>query len=131
MFDAININRVAFEIPLPQFMQNWFPSLGATLPIYWYGIIIVVGIALGAWWAARETITRPDSSGWRRASSAPRWNSGNSSRNRTPKWASDTSPGRGRVPPPTSAAMLAEWCGARNGRCLMSGVPAGSWSATE
>lgn len=54
MFDAIHINRVAFEIPLPQFLQNWFPSLGATLPIFWYGIIIVIGIALGAWWAARE-----------------------------------------------------------------------------
>ena len=54
MFDAININRVAFEIPMPQFLQNWFPNLGATLPIYWYGIIIVIGIALGAWWAARE-----------------------------------------------------------------------------
>ncbi|MCA9916372.1 MAG: prolipoprotein diacylglyceryl transferase [Anaerolineales bacterium] len=54
MFDGINISRVAFEIPLPQFLQNWFPSLGASLAIYWYGIIIVIGIALGAWWAARE-----------------------------------------------------------------------------
>lgn len=54
MFDGIHINRVAFEIPLPQFLQNWFPSLGASLPIFWYGIIIVLGIALGAWVAARE-----------------------------------------------------------------------------
>ncbi len=54
MFDAINIDRVAFEIPLPGFLQNWFPNLGDTLPIFWYGIIIVIGIALGAWWAARE-----------------------------------------------------------------------------
>ena len=36
------------------------------------------------------------------------WNSGSSSRNSTPRCASATSPGRGRVPPPTSAAMLAE-----------------------
>ena len=41
----LSINRVAFEIPLPQFFQNWFPTLGATLPIFWYGIIIVIGIA--------------------------------------------------------------------------------------
>jgi phosphatidylglycerol:prolipoprotein diacylglycerol transferase len=54
MFDGIIINRVAFEIPIPQFLQNWFPNLGTSLPIFWYGIIIVIGIALGAWVAARE-----------------------------------------------------------------------------
>ncbi|MCP4417049.1 MAG: hypothetical protein GY805_10530, partial [Chloroflexi bacterium] len=54
MFDGIIIDRIAFSIPIPQFMQNWFPSLGTSLPIFWYGIIIVIGIALGAWFAARE-----------------------------------------------------------------------------
>ena len=42
------------------------------------------------------------------ASRAPRWNSGNSSRNSTPRWASDTSPGRARWPPPINAATEAE-----------------------
>jgi phosphatidylglycerol---prolipoprotein diacylglyceryl transferase len=54
MFDGIIIDRVAFNIPTPQFLQNWFPSLGDGLEIFWYGIIIVMGIALGAWVAARE-----------------------------------------------------------------------------
>lgn len=54
MLDFINIDRVAFEIPIPQFLRNIFPTLGETLPIFWYGIIIVIGIAIGAWWAARE-----------------------------------------------------------------------------
>lgn len=44
--------------------------------------------------------------------------------------ASDISPGRARSPPPTSAAMLAEWCGARNGRLLVSAPPSIS-PATE
>ncbi|KAG0764387.1 hypothetical protein G6F22_018233 [Rhizopus arrhizus] len=35
----------------------------------------------------------------------------------TPWCASDISPGQGGLPPPTSAAALALWCGARNGRC--------------
>ncbi|MBE2201521.1 MAG: prolipoprotein diacylglyceryl transferase [Anaerolinea sp.] len=43
MFDAIQINRVAFTIPI-----------GDGFPIYWYAIIITVGIAIGAWWAGRE-----------------------------------------------------------------------------
>jgi len=36
------------------------------------------------------------------------WNSGNSSRNSTPRWARDTSPGRVLSPPPTSAGTGAE-----------------------
>jgi phosphatidylglycerol:prolipoprotein diacylglycerol transferase len=40
---------VAFVIPLP------FPVLGATsLPIYWYGIIIVIGAIAGAFLASVE-----------------------------------------------------------------------------
>ena len=54
--------------------------------------------------AARDTTMRPVSSGSRSASSAARGNSASSSRKRTPRWASDASPGRGGEPPPTSAA---------------------------
>ncbi|KAF1021333.1 MAG: hypothetical protein GAK30_01954 [Paracidovorax wautersii] len=59
----------------------------------------------------------PFSSGSRRASSAERGNSGSSSRNSTPLWASETSPGRGGLPPPTMATALAVWCGPAVGRC--------------
>ena len=52
----------------------------------------------------------------RSASSAARGNSGTSSRKSTPRCASEISPGRGQVPPPTSAIAVAVWCGARNGR---------------
>ena len=60
----------------------------------------------------------PASSGSRSASRTSRLNSGNSSRNRMPLCASDTSPGRGTLPPPTRATDEAEWCGARTGRCF-------------
>jgi hypothetical protein len=50
----------------------------------------------------------PFSSGWRSESSTCGVNSGNSSRNSMPLWASDTSPGRARSPPPTIAAIEAE-----------------------
>lgn len=43
MLDAIQIDPVAFTIPI-----------GGGFPIFWYGIIITLGIALGAWWGARE-----------------------------------------------------------------------------
>ena len=43
---------------------------------------------------------------WRSASSASRRNSSTSSRKRTPRCASDTSPGRARSPPPTRPAAL-------------------------
>ena len=58
--------------------------------------------------AARDTVTSPLSSGSRRDSSTRRSNSGSSSRNSTPSWASEISPGRGWAPPPTSAAADAE-----------------------
>ncbi len=66
--------------------------------------------------AARTIDILPDSSGSRSASSTSRSNSGNSSRNSTPWCASEISPGRGMLPPPTRAAPDALWCGARNGR---------------
>lgn len=43
MFDSIHINRIAFTIPI-----------GDGFPVYWYGIIVTFGIAIGAWWAGRE-----------------------------------------------------------------------------
>ena len=81
-------------------------------------------------WLARAITVSPASSGWRSASSTLGRNSGSSSRNSTPRCASDTSPGRGLEPPPTSAAMLAEWCGARNGRRVAS-LPPSSSPASE
>ena len=54
--------------------------------------------------AAREMVMRPLSSGSRNTSSTLRSNSGNSSRNSTPWWASEISPGRESLPPPARAA---------------------------
>ena len=65
---------------------------------------------------ARASTTRPLSSGWRSACRVAVAISGASSRKRTPRWASDSAPGRASpLPPPTSAAELALWCGAWNG----------------
>lgn len=44
MLDSITIDPVAFTIPIG---ENGFP-------IYWYGIIVTFGIAVGAFWAGRE-----------------------------------------------------------------------------
>ncbi|MCO5187551.1 MAG: prolipoprotein diacylglyceryl transferase [Anaerolineae bacterium] len=49
MLDSIQINPVAFTIP------------GIDLDIYWYGILIAIGIAIGAFWAARELEKRGQS----------------------------------------------------------------------
>jgi phosphatidylglycerol:prolipoprotein diacylglycerol transferase len=43
MLNSINIDPVAFTIPI-----------GGGFPIYWYGIIVTLGIAVGALWAGRE-----------------------------------------------------------------------------
>ena len=43
MLDALQTDPVAFTLPI-----------GDGFEIFWYGIIITVGIAIGAWWAARE-----------------------------------------------------------------------------
>lgn len=51
MFDSIQIDRVAFSIPMPEFLQGIF---GAQLDIFWYGILVTLGIVLGVLWAARE-----------------------------------------------------------------------------
>ena len=57
--------------------------------------------------AAREMVTFPSSNGWRMVSSTLRLNSGNSSRNRTPWWAREISPGVGLMLPPSNPASLA------------------------
>jgi phosphatidylglycerol:prolipoprotein diacylglycerol transferase len=47
MFDALQIDPVAFTIPI-----------GDGFPIHWYGILITIGIALATWWASREVQRR-------------------------------------------------------------------------
>ena len=47
MFDAIQINPVAFTVPI-----------GDGFPIHWYGIIVTLGIAIGAFWAGTEVKKR-------------------------------------------------------------------------
>ncbi len=50
MLDSLTIDRVAFTLPI-----------GDGFPIFWYGILITIGIAIGAWWAAREIERRGQS----------------------------------------------------------------------
>ena len=71
------------------------------------------------------------SRGWRITSSTERENSGNSSRNNTPLWARDISPGIGLAPPPTSATGDMVWWGERNGRVVSRREPDFSLPATE
>jgi phosphatidylglycerol:prolipoprotein diacylglycerol transferase len=47
MLDFFQPNPVAFTIPI-----------GDGFPIHWYGIIVTLGIAAGAWWAGREVQRR-------------------------------------------------------------------------
>ncbi len=47
MLDGITIDPVAFTIPI-----------GDGFDIHWYGIIVTLGIALGAWWAGSEVKKR-------------------------------------------------------------------------
>jgi phosphatidylglycerol:prolipoprotein diacylglycerol transferase len=50
MLDSIQIDPVAFTIPI-----------GKGFDIYWYGIIVTLGILAGVWWAAREVDKRGQS----------------------------------------------------------------------
>lgn len=50
MLDFLQTDPVAFTIPI-----------GDGFPIYWYGIIVTLGIAIGAWWASREVARRKQS----------------------------------------------------------------------
>ena len=47
MLDGIKIDPIAFTIPI-----------GDGFPIYWYGIIVTIGIAIGVLWGAREIAKR-------------------------------------------------------------------------
>jgi len=47
MFDNVQIDPVAFTVPI-----------GDGFPIHWYGILVTLGIAIGAWWAGREVKRR-------------------------------------------------------------------------
>lgn len=47
MLDFLEIDPVAFTIPI-----------GDGFDIFWYGIIVTLGIAVGAWWAGREIARR-------------------------------------------------------------------------
>lgn len=50
MLDSIKIDPIAFTIPI-----------GDGFPIYWYGILVTIGIAVGAFWAVREIEKRGQS----------------------------------------------------------------------
>lgn len=51
MLDALKVDPVAFTIPI-----------GGGFSVYWYGIIITLGIALGSWWGSRAIEKRGGSS---------------------------------------------------------------------
>ena len=66
--------------------------------------------------SARAMRIRPSSNGWRSESRTIGANSPSSSRNSTPPWLSEISPGRSRPePPPIMATALVPWWGARSG----------------
>lgn len=48
MLDFLKTDPIAFSIPIG---ENGFP-------IFWYGILVTIGIAIGAWWAVREIARR-------------------------------------------------------------------------
>ncbi|MCB9432481.1 MAG: prolipoprotein diacylglyceryl transferase [Ardenticatenaceae bacterium] len=48
MLDFLKTDPIAFTIPIG---ENGFP-------IFWYGILVTIGIAIGAWWAVREIARR-------------------------------------------------------------------------
>ena len=50
MLDFLKTDPIAFTIPI-----------GDGFPIYWYGIVIIIGIGLAAWWASREIERRGQS----------------------------------------------------------------------
>src|SRR3989304_8831747 len=71
--------------------------------------------------AAREIVICPSSIGWRNASKTCLGNSANSSKNKTPRWASEISPGLGTLPPPIKPIWLGVGWGLRNGRARVMG----------
>ncbi len=83
--------------------------------------------------SARAMRTVRSSMGWRIACSTIRLHSPSSSRNRTPLCASEISPGRTGLPPPSRPAAPIEWWGARNGlRCAATrGSPLSAMECTS
>ena len=79
----------------------------------------------------REMVTLPSSKGWRSTSIAGRANSGSSSKNSTPLWAREISPGRSSGPPPVRAAADAVWWGLRKGRRVSRGCCGSASPATD
>ena len=69
----------------------------------------------------REIWTFPSSMGCRSTSRVSFWNSGSSSRKRTPLWAREISPGRGGEPPPERPITEMVWWGERKGRRVRRG----------
>ena len=76
-------------------------------------------------------VTVPSSRGWRNTSIAFLENSGSSSRNKTPLWANEISPGFGMFPPPERPAAETVWWGARKGRVWIKEVFGGIIPAME
>ena len=76
-------------------------------------------------------VTTPSSRGWRRVSMADLSNSGSSSKNSTPLWAREISPGFGTAPPPVRDTAEAVWWGLRKGRLVTKGCRASVSPATE
>jgi hypothetical protein len=66
---------------------------------------------------------RLSSNGCRSPASPCRRHSGRASRQRTPWWARDTSPGLGTWPPPISPPSAMGWWGARHGRVVTTAGP--------
>ncbi len=79
----------------------------------------------------REIVTTPSSIGWRSTSMALLENSGNSSKNSTPLWAREISPGRGMAPPPDNPAVEMVWWGERKGLLCSRDPPASNCPAIE
>jgi hypothetical protein len=67
-------------------------------------------------------LVMPSSNGCRSPASPCRLHSGRASRQRTPCWASDPSPGMGTWPPPISPPSAMGWWGARHGRVVTTAV---------
>src|SRR3990167_4806130 len=81
--------------------------------------------------AAREIVICPSSIGCLNASKTCLGNSANSSKNKTPLWAREISPGLGTLPPPIKPIWLVVWWGLRTGLEVIIGLSTESKLATE
>ena len=53
MLDFLKTDPIAFEIPIPEFLKSLFDWSQTALTI-WYIVIVVLAVAVGAWWIRRE-----------------------------------------------------------------------------